>query len=154
MRAAAKCPLKLGVAPARRQFYQQVGQLFLPNVWVVGQERSCSFKTKYFISNKSNDNLINAHLFYLLLSPSYPSWREGYVGAIYISCIFVEIQLQTKGNEIVSRTGGKMNTCINIIYLIEDTKIQLFILATLLTLWMFMIMKLAPDDDFHSQRGW
>ena len=48
---------------------------------------------------------------------------EGYVGAIYIFCIFVEIQLQTKGNEIVSRTGGKMNTCINIIYLIEDTKI-------------------------------
>ena len=71
--------------------------------------------------------MINAHQFYLLNIPliplSYPSWREGYVGAIYISCIFVEIQLQTKGNEIVSRTGGKMNTCINIIYLIEDTKI-------------------------------
>ena len=92
MRAAAKCPLKLGVAPARRQFYQQVGQLFLPNVWVVGiGAGGCSFKTKHF--NKSNyDDMINTYRFYLLLSPLlplfYPSWR-GYVGAIYIFCIFV-----------------------------------------------------------------
>ena len=23
-----------------------------------------------------------------------------------------------------------------------------------MTFWMFMIMKLAPDDHFHGQRGW
>ena len=66
--------------------------------------------------------MINAYQFYLLLSPLIPL-LEGYVGAIYIFCIFVEIQLQTKGNEIISRTGGKMNTCIDIINLIEDKKI-------------------------------
>ena len=31
--SAPKCPLKPRVAPGWRQFYQQVGQLFLPNVW-------------------------------------------------------------------------------------------------------------------------
>ena len=53
MRAAAKCPLKLGVAPARRQFYQQVGQLFLPNVWVVGVGAGLQLQNN-FVSNKSN----------------------------------------------------------------------------------------------------
>ena len=46
MRAAAKCPLKLGLAPDWRQFYQQVGQVFLPNVWGGSEWASMRLQSK------------------------------------------------------------------------------------------------------------